>query len=230
MPAHLVFDRQSADFKKRTVYVADISNASLRPLHEDVEEQFWSIPGNSGSAAQPSPDGKWIAFLSDRDGWDHLYVMPATGGEAVQITKGKFEAWRPVWSHDGKKIAFDANEPDKPGDRRVGIADLSKGPAQATVTYLTAGRGTNIAPVWSLDEARLAYQHSDAHHSADLFAIEAKAGATPRRLTDSMPASMDRDAFVEPEYVHFPGADGQPVPGWLFVPKNGNYILKYSAC
>ncbi len=173
---HLVFDRQSADFKKRTIYVADATNASRAFRFTKMwKSSSGAFPATPAAPRNLRPDGKWIAFLSDRDGWDHLYVMPAAGGEAVQITKGKFEAWRPVWSHDGKKIAFDANEPDQSGDRRLGIADLSKGPSQAALTYLTAGRGTDIAPVWSLDDTRLVYQHSDAHHSADLFAIDAKA-------------------------------------------------------
>jgi dipeptidyl aminopeptidase/acylaminoacyl peptidase len=227
--AHLVFDRQSNDFKKRTIYVADASTGTARAIHEDVEEQFWSIPGNAGVSGQPSPDGKWIAYLSDRDGWDHLYVMPASGGDPVQITKGRFEAWRPTWSHDGKKIAFDANEPDKPGDRRLGIADISSGPAHATITYVTEGKGTNTTPVWSPDDTRVAYQHTDPQNSADLWVIEAKPGAKPVRLSDSMPPGIERAALVEPEFVHFPGPDGEQVPGWLFVPKNLDRTKKHPA-
>ena len=227
--SHLVFDRQSADFKTRSIVIADISGGAPRTIHEDVEEKFWSMPGNAGSASQPSPDGKWIAFLSDRDGWDHIYVMSAAGGDAVQITRGKFEAWRPVWSHDSKKIAFDANGPGHLGDRRLGIADLSEGTNHATVTWLTSGRGTNIAPLWSPDDHRLVYQHTDSRNSADLFVIDAARGATPVRLSDSMPAGIDRDALVEPEYVEYPGADGHPVPGWLFVPKNLDRTKKHAA-
>src|SRR5258706_16387108 len=54
-----------------------------RTLHEDVDAKFWSIPGQADPAAQPSPDGKWVAFLSDREGWDHLYVMPADEARAA---------------------------------------------------------------------------------------------------------------------------------------------------
>ncbi|MBV9406588.1 MAG: PD40 domain-containing protein, partial [Acidobacteriaceae bacterium] len=57
---HLVFDRQSADFKKRTSYVADIHTGNVTAAHEDVEDKFWSIPYDSGASAQPSPDGNWI--------------------------------------------------------------------------------------------------------------------------------------------------------------------------
>jgi dipeptidyl aminopeptidase/acylaminoacyl peptidase len=215
-----VFDRQSDDFKKRTSYIADANSGKSRTAHEDVEDKFWSIPYDAGASAQPSPDGKWIAFLSDRDGWDHLYVMPATGGDPVQITKGHFEAWRPVWSHDSKRIAFDANSSEAPGDRHLFIADLSNGPAHASIQTLTSERGTDISPAWSSDDNSLLYQHTDPHNSPDLFALTLQPKAKPIRLTESMPSDIDRSSLVEPQFVHFPGADGASVPGWLFVPKN----------
>jgi dipeptidyl aminopeptidase/acylaminoacyl peptidase len=252
----LVFDRTSSDFKRRTMYVADASGAAPpHVVHEDVDEKFWSIPGDARAGPQPSPDGKWIAFVSDRDGWDHVYVMPApadhasrespagatsangsgvsrlTGdlGGAVQITKGKFEAWRPSWSPDSTRLAFDANEPDRPGDRHLGVATIGADPSHATITMITTGRGTDIAPSWSPDGKRLLYQHTDPRNSADLFIVDAMANAKPKRLSDSMPASIDRSAFVEPELVHYPGPDGQSVPGWLFVPKGLDRATKHPA-
>ena len=225
----LVFDSQSKDYKKYFINVADASTGIVKVIHEITEEKFWSIPdwGEAGAQPWPSPDGKWIAFLSDEDGWDHVYVMPSTGGAAVQITKGKFEAWRPAWSHDSKRVAFDANLEDKPGDRVLGVATIGDDPSHATVTYLPAAPGTNIEPHWSEGDGRLAYQHTDTQNSADLFVTAPVAGAKPVRLTDSMPSGMDRSQFVEPQFVHYPGADGQQVPGWLFVPKNINKNVKH---
>jgi dipeptidyl aminopeptidase/acylaminoacyl peptidase len=156
-------------------------------------------------------------------------VMPAAGGEAVQLTKGHFEAWRPAWSHDSTRIAFDANEPDRPGDRHIGIVNVAGNPGHATVTYVTTGNGTNIEPHWSADDKYLVYQHTDTRNSADFYAIEAKANAKPMRLSDSMPAGINKSQFVEPQFVHFPGADGKSVPGWLFVPKNVDRTKKHPA-
>jgi dipeptidyl aminopeptidase/acylaminoacyl peptidase len=226
---HIVFESQSTDFKKRTIYIADIEGGEPRELHEDVEEKFWSMPYDAGDEAQASPNGRWISFLTDTDGWDHLYVMPAEGGEPVQITKGRFESWRPEWSHDSTKIAFDANEADHPGDRHLGIATIGDDLAHATVQMITTGRGTDIAPEWSMDDTQLVYQHTDPHNSADLFVIKAAAASKPVRLSESMPASIDRSEFVAPQFVHFPGADGTPVPGWLFVPKNLDRTKRHPA-
>jgi dipeptidyl aminopeptidase/acylaminoacyl peptidase len=225
----IVFDRPSADFKKRMIYLADVSGGDPKVLHEEVEPKFWSMTGDAAGSPQPSPDGKWIAFLSDRDGFDHLYVMASNGGQPAQITKGKFECWRPTWSPDSTRIAFDANEPDRPGTRQIGLVTLNGDPARATIATITSGRGTNVAPVWSPDGKRLVYQHTDPHNSADLYVIDAAPVAKPIRLTDSMPAAVDRTAFVEPELVHYPGPDGQAVPAWLFVPKNLDRVRKHPA-
>ncbi|MBZ5689127.1 MAG: S9 family peptidase [Acidobacteriia bacterium] len=229
--SHLVFDHVSNNFKTYTIYVADASGGPLRSVYEITEKDFWSIPdwGEAGAQPWPSPDGKWIAFLSDRDGWDHLYVVSASGGEATQVTKGHFEAWRPAWSHDSTRIAFDANEADRPGDRQIGIAAIGSDPAHAVITYITGGNGTNIEPHWSADDKRLVYQHTDTRNSADFFVDEAKANAKAVRLSDSMPASIDKSQFVEPQFVHFPGPDGKTVPGWLFIPPNLDRSKKYPA-
>jgi len=225
----LVFDRQSPDFKRRTTFVADASTGAARQLREDVDAKFWSIPGNTGAAAQPSPDGKWIAFLSDRDGWDHLYVMAAGGGEPVQVTKGEFEAWRPSWSPDSTRIAFDANLPGKPGTRQIGVAKIDGDTEpKATVAMITDARGTHIAPEWSPDGTRLVYQHTDPRTSADLLVIAAAGGASSR-LSNSLPAAVAKADLVEPEFVTYPGPDARPVPGWLFVPKTLDRSKKHPA-
>jgi Tol biopolymer transport system component/C-terminal processing protease CtpA/Prc len=49
-----------------------------------------------------SPDGKTIVFTYKSD----LYTVAATGGTAVQLTSSKAEEWMPVWSHNGRSIAF----------------------------------------------------------------------------------------------------------------------------
>ena len=223
-------DRQAPDFKHRTISVGSTDGGEPKLLHEDVKDKFWSMTGEARGGSQPSPDGTWVSFLSDRDGWDHLYVVSPSGGNPIQITKGQYEAWRPSWSPDGARIAFDSNEGSNPGNRQLRIATLTTDPAHATIATVTTGRGTNIDAQWSPDGRSLVYQHTDPENSADLFVIDVtKLGAKPVRLTDSMPASIDRSALVEPQLVHYPGPDGKPVPAYLFVPKNLDRARKHPA-
>jgi dipeptidyl aminopeptidase/acylaminoacyl peptidase len=220
---HFLFDRQSTDFKRRAIYVGSTRNAEPRLVDEDVKDTFWSMTGDARGGSQPSPDGKWISFLSDRDGWDHLYVASSTGGAPIQITKGAFEAWRPAWSPDSTRIAFDMNEGSNPGSRHIAVATIRGDPARAHVRKLTSGRGADIDAQWSPDGRRIVYQHTDPENSADLYGIDATSSEPkPVRLTDSMPDGFDRSVLVAPELVHYAGPDGKQVPAYLFVPRNLN--------
>src|SRR5580704_11417105 len=58
------------------------------------------------SSPRWSPDGKQLAFLSNRDDQQQIYVMRADGGEATALTKGKRSVRSFAWSPDGKQIAF----------------------------------------------------------------------------------------------------------------------------
>jgi dipeptidyl aminopeptidase/acylaminoacyl peptidase len=217
---HVTLQRVSADLKTREVVAADAATGEGRVLARDADPKFWSLEF-LGAEPVPSPDGRRVAFISDRDGWDHLYVVPAAGGDAVAVTRGAFEASRPSWSPDGRRLAFDTNQGENPGVRQLVVADLGDDAGAAPRSAaLTRGRGTNIGATWSPDGARLLYQHTDPTSSADLFVLDAdaKTPPAPRRLTDSMPAAIDETGLVPPRFVRYAAPDGQQVPAYLFVP------------
>jgi len=86
--------------------------------------QIWLAPTDSGkpfqltrgekSSTNPrwSPDGQWLAFLSNRlEDKNQIFVISPLGGEAQQLTKSETAISNFSWSEDGKTIAYTATEP-----------------------------------------------------------------------------------------------------------------------
>jgi Tol biopolymer transport system component len=92
-----------------------------------------------------SPDGKHLAFVSDRSGSQELWLADADGGIQKQMTSlGAHVLGFPRWSPGGEQIAFHARVPDT---AQVFVLDVSGGiPRQIT----NEGRGSG-APSWSND-------------------------------------------------------------------------------
>ena len=59
-----------------------------------------------GRSPEISPNGKHIAFISDRDGNQEVYVMDIDGMNQKRLTYNTFPAWDICWSSDGFKIIF----------------------------------------------------------------------------------------------------------------------------
>src|SRR6266404_4129221 len=108
-----------------------------------------------------SPDGKWIAYLSDKTGEFELYTRPQMGGEETRITTdGGVYRYGPVWSPDSKKLLYW----DKVlqlwyvglDDKKPVLVDKSE--------YGTLSDGS-----WSPDSLWIAYSKPHRRGSSDVF-------------------------------------------------------------
>jgi tricorn protease len=105
---------------KRAV-VAARGDVYTVPAKEGSIRNLTKTPGIREQKVGWSPDGKWIAYVSDRTGEDEIYIMPQDGmGKEQQITSGyKGFKFAPAWSFDSKKLAW----ADK--DLRLWYADIN---------------------------------------------------------------------------------------------------------
>jgi Tol biopolymer transport system component len=83
------------------IYVVKADGSGLRNL----------TPKPVGADAAPawSPDGRKLAFVSDRDGNSDVYVMNANGKGQRNLTRNRGYDADPAWSPNGRKIAFISN-------------------------------------------------------------------------------------------------------------------------
>jgi Tol biopolymer transport system component len=90
------------------------------------EGHLRELDAEQGRTPAWSPDGGWVAFESNRgspNGHYALFVVPAQGGVAVQLTSFEVNANHPAWSPDGRHIAFSV-APDLENMWRIAVLDV----------------------------------------------------------------------------------------------------------
>ena len=168
-----------------------------------------------------SPDGRRIAFRSQRDGNDEIYVMNADGTCQVNLTHDPRNDWSPAWSADGLRIAFAKFFDDKPYTD-IALMNLDGSALQR----LTNMHGEY--PAWSPDGRRIAFA-SARDGNYEIYVMNADGSGQTRLTTnpaydmapawspDGMRIAYDtqrdhtppKEVGIGPEFeIHVMNADG----------------------
>jgi Tol biopolymer transport system component len=145
--------------------------------------RFSLVTNFAGVEAQPSlsPDGRQVAFVSNRTGqWD-LHVSLVTGGEPVPVTSDANVESRPRWSPDGTKLLY-ARLNDN-GTQDIWVMSALGGPTRQVVANA-------FSPAWSA-EGRIAYSSGNLIWMADADGANARAVTQP----EPPPIFHDQPAF-----------------------------------
>jgi dipeptidyl aminopeptidase/acylaminoacyl peptidase len=155
-----------------------------------------------------------LVFPWERDGWLHLYSLPAKGGEARLLTPGEFEVEEAAASLDAKTVVFSSNQDD--AERRH-IWAVAAG--DGTPQRLTSGTGIEWSPA-VLNGGNLALLHSDAKMPARA-ALRNSAGTIRDLAPSAIPTAFPAASLVEPQPVTVTSQDGMRIHGQLFLPAGG---------
>ena len=196
-----------------SIRIADVSSA--------VGREAWHADKGPGSAFRGMDaehqifwaDGNRLVFPWERDGWLHLYSVPADGGRAQLLTPGEFEIEHVSLSRERRDVLFSSNQDDI--DRRhIWRVAAAGGKPSA----LLLGEGIEWEPVEVVNGA-VAFLRSSVSETSR---AALKIGSTPVR--DMAPESIPADVatnFVKPQQVIFPASDGLAIHGQLFLPPGG---------
>ena len=122
-----------------------------------------------------SPDGRTVAYVSNRSGAWNLWSIDIDGGDPRPLTTGTDEDRFPAFSPDGQRIAF--------ASRRSGNWDVWVINRDGTgLSQLTTHRMDDLAPAWNRDGTRIAFDsYRDFEYS--IYVMDADGGRqAPERL------------------------------------------------
>ncbi len=194
-----------------------VENASISPSGKravvEARGEIFSLPAEHGPVLQLthtsgaaerspvwSPDGKWIAYFSDRSGEYELTLRAADGsGEETQLTKlGPGFRYHPFWSPDSNKLAFiDQAMTIHVFDRTTGkVTDV------AHSKYRMHGGLSAFTASWSPDSRWLAYSNDLQNRTEALFLFDTRTGSN-HQVTSGYYNDSSPEFGPDGKYLYF---------------------------
>ena len=205
----LAFIRRFDNWQGYEIWVSAPDGTGARPIVKETYDrgvEEFRFDGN----AHWSPDGRRIAYLSSRTGYNHVWTVDVDGGEPIELTRGPWVDYSPRWAPSGDRIAFVSSREQDLEDRHIWVVNASGG---EPVRLSRDGFCTD--PSWAPDSTRIAYLRSTAKEPPEVTVQESKPEATGIKLTESRADLSVTSGFVEPVAVTWPSKDGTKVPGIL---------------
>ena len=138
-----------------------------------VDRPLTRLTFDAGLQTDPafSPDGRAIAYASDRGGNFDIWIESVSGGDARQLTKSPAQETQPNWSPDGRSIVY-RSEGDRGG---LFIVPVHGGPERHLSSF-------GVHPEWSPDGSEILFRtgHGESHQR--VYAVSPDGGDPPREI------------------------------------------------
>jgi dipeptidyl aminopeptidase/acylaminoacyl peptidase len=178
----------------------------------------WAI-----NTAAWSPDGNTLAVVLQETHWDKIWLIPSSGGTPKELTFGQGEDEDPVYSPDGKGIAFDSNR-GLAEERHIWIVSAAGGEPKR----LTSLDGIESLPRWSADSESIRFQWRSTLGASATYSQGIDGAAEPKILGE-VHHSVLEETGIRPEVVRFKSKDGLEIAGILYKPAGYQAGTRYPA-
>lgn len=203
--------RPPDDLNRVDIGLVDLSSGESHMLTGQPKQKSWS--------PRWSPDGQTIAFLSQRSGWNEVWLIRPDGEGLRQLTRLGWDVADLAWSPDGTRLACTVNHS---GAFDLALLEVESG----QLSQLQSGLGYYTRPNWSPEGEFLTVEYEDSSQPPDLYRV-AVPGGNRTQLTFSNPPALACHNLVVPERISYPSYDGLEIPALLYRPAqpNGAAIL-----
>ncbi len=172
-----------------------------------------------------SPDGRRLAVVLQESGWDHVYLLAASGGQPKQLTQGEFEDTTPVFSPDGKSLAVASSRGNLEANS-IWIVPTDGSAAHAL--WKGGTRGVESGAEWSRDGKKVYFHRQSPLESADLLVSDATGSGDAISLTQTTPKNLAA-ALRMPDRITYKSKDGREIRAMLYKPRDFVAGTRYPA-
>jgi dipeptidyl aminopeptidase/acylaminoacyl peptidase len=170
-----------------------------------------------------SPDSSTLAVVLQETHWDKIWLIPSRGGKPKELTFGPSEDEEPIYSPDGKWVAFESNR-ETPEQRHIWVVPANGGEAHR----LTRFDGIEGEPRWSADSLSVHLSLRTTLGASSTYLASVLGDAAPQLIGQVRHSKFEQVGIV-PEVVHWKGKDGLPLAGILYKPVNYTQGTHYPA-
>jgi len=207
-----LFFASSDDNKTRYLQVVDPA-AKLSTL-EVLKDTAW-VGGPCGvCGGWYGPGANRVWYISEADGFSHLYTSAADGSGKQQLTKGRWEVRDVALSPDARWFYLQTSEVS-PFEQHLYRMPAAGG-AMEKITTKSGRHNTVVSP----DGQLVADVYSYVNRPPDLFLLRDRPGAEMSQLTVSPSAEWLSFPWIVPEIVMIPASDGVQVPAHIYRPSD----------
>jgi dipeptidyl aminopeptidase/acylaminoacyl peptidase len=209
---------RAANNKDRWLVAVDPESGKTRVL-DRLHDDAWVREVGGFGPVDPSygllPDQKHVWFLSERDGWMHLYTVDASAAQpsARQLTQGHWEIDDVALSADRTNFYITSTEAH-PGERHIYAMPLDGG-ARTKLTSMVGGTAGEASP----DDSTFGLIYSSSTKPNEVYVMPNKAGAAATQVTTSTSEEWRSFKWVEPQLVTYKTRDGVDVYARMFTPE-----------
>jgi dipeptidyl aminopeptidase/acylaminoacyl peptidase len=198
------------------IWTADASTGAAHRVWQSPKTSLGSYPETDGETNLNWVAGDRLVFLTDLDGWPHLYSTSVRDGASpLLLTPGRFMVEFVRMSLDRKSLVYAANTGNSPSDLdRRHIFEVPVDRAEPVA--LTAGDGIEWSPV-AMDGGMVGYVGAGPRKPP--LPMVLSSGTAPRPIgANRIPDDFPQESFVIPRPISFRSADRVEAHGQLFEP------------